>query len=75
MAERVGKIPRRNHGNRSPYPWNEWFDGSVWELVQGKDFQCLPVSMVTIVRRTGDRLRVDVVASIRGDRVYIQAER
>jgi len=23
---------------RSTYPWDEWLDGSVWELTEGEDF-------------------------------------
>lgn len=30
----TGKRPKRNK-----YPWDKWFDGSVWSLTRGQDFQ------------------------------------
>lgn len=26
-------------GNRKLYPWDEWFDGRIWKLRSGVDFQ------------------------------------
>jgi hypothetical protein len=28
-----------SQGRRSIYPWETWFDGRVWKLHSGKDFQ------------------------------------
>lgn len=32
------------------YPLDQWFDGSVWELVQGQDFTCKYVSLRTALQ-------------------------
>jgi hypothetical protein len=37
MAQRVERFP--DLPSTSRYPWNEWLDGSVWELVAGQDFK------------------------------------
>jgi len=37
MARRVEKFPELE--SRSRYPWDEWLDGSVWELIPGEDFK------------------------------------
>jgi hypothetical protein len=29
---------------QSQYPWDEWFNGSVWELVPGEDFKGRPAT-------------------------------
>lgn len=45
MAERIegGAMPAPQTGKRSTrrnkYPWDKWFDGSVWRLTRGQDFQ------------------------------------
>lgn len=36
MARRLEGFPAAT-GAR--YPWDEWLDGSVWELIRGSDFQ------------------------------------
>lgn len=40
MAERLDSFPGRGPsvGAAQRYPWDEWFDGSVWKLKQGEDF-------------------------------------
>jgi hypothetical protein len=35
MARQLESFPASS-GAR--YPWDEWLDGSVWELVKGEDF-------------------------------------
>lgn len=35
MAKVIGRLAP--HG-RSKYPWDDWFDGQVWELTPGEDF-------------------------------------
>jgi hypothetical protein len=36
MARKLEAFPAAA-GSR--YPWDEWLDGNVWELVRGEDFQ------------------------------------
>lgn len=73
MAERVDKIPRAKGGPGAAYPWDEWLDGSLWELIQGKDFECKPNSMSRGAKEAGLTRGVAVTVAIRGDRVYVQA--
>src|SRR5687767_6256275 len=37
MARRVDKFPEVV--SKSIYPWDEWLDGSIWELSPGEDFK------------------------------------
>ena len=39
--------PRR--GAPSKYPWKEWMDGQVRQIVQGEDFDCKIISMQTLL--------------------------
>lgn len=39
MATRTDDWPDDLGPDRSTYPWREWFDGGVWTITQGEDFQ------------------------------------
>lgn len=36
MAKKVDAFPRR--ATHALYDWHEWFDGDIWCLTKGKDF-------------------------------------
>lgn len=40
MARKVENSRALVPAARNVYPWDEWFDGDVWELAQGEDFHC-----------------------------------
>lgn len=42
MAQRIDVFP--DAPSQSVYPWDEWFDGSVWELTPGEDFVGQPAT-------------------------------
>lgn len=61
------------------YPWDEWLDGSVWELVRGEDFQS---KMATFranaqlqAKRRGGRVRTKLVDAAGREAVAIQFQR
>lgn len=33
-----GPQSRLTNGDKAVYPWDEWFDGDIWEITYGKDF-------------------------------------
>jgi hypothetical protein len=35
MAKRIDSLPNKA---RARYPWKEWTDGSIWQLVRGDDY-------------------------------------
>jgi hypothetical protein len=41
----------------SRYPWDEYLDGSVWELTRGEDFQCSVSSFQGAARAQANRRR------------------
>jgi len=45
---------------KATYPWDEWFDGDIWQITQGEDFDGHPLMMERIIRTraTGKRARV-----------------
>jgi len=47
---------------KAAYPWEEWFDGDIWQLTYGEDFDPHPLMMERIIRTraTGRRAKVRV---------------
>lgn len=37
MAQRLDTMPKRR-GRATVHPWDEWADGSAWEVKAGEDF-------------------------------------
>lgn len=66
------------HGaqGKRKYPWNEWFDGQIWELLAGVDYTCSSSSMVSaIYKAAGERAgkcRVRRLHDQYGDSVVLQ---
>lgn len=62
MAKKLERFPTELTSRAlSIYPWDEWFDGDVWELVFGEDFTIKTKSMRTnaqsVARKRGGRLK------------------
>jgi hypothetical protein len=34
----INLVGTRRRGRPAKYPWEEWTNGSVWEIVQGQDY-------------------------------------
>jgi len=56
MATKIegGTLPPKQVGKKTArrrrsgkYPWDQWFDGSVWRLTRGEDFTVKPESFRT----------------------------
>jgi hypothetical protein len=45
---------------KANYPWEQWLDGSIWELIEGEDFTTHPLMMERIIRTraTGRKAQV-----------------
>jgi hypothetical protein len=52
---------------RAQYPWEQWFDGRMWELKYGEDFQVavhvMAVTVYAAARRKGLRVSVHEVGT------------
>lgn len=61
MAETI----RRHEfvARNAKYPWNDWLDGRIWRLTQGKDFRTSISNLVCAAypaaRKRGGRVRTD----------------
>ena len=41
---------RLTNGEKAAYPWEDWFDGDIWEIKAGEDFDGNPLMMERIIR-------------------------
>lgn len=74
MAKPTTTIPPRGKGGRLPsYPWEEWLDGSVWEIIQGEDFDSKISSFVVTIRQAAKRHGLKVTLTTQDDRIFLQA--
>jgi hypothetical protein len=77
MARRLEAFPAAT-GAR--YPWDEWLDGSVWELVSSEDFHSKPptfrANAQTQAKKRGGRVRSKRVEAANGrEAVVLQFHR
>lgn len=58
---------------RSPfYPWDEWFDGRIWQLTKGEDFSVSLHSFRTCAYLAASKRGGRVRSSTSGDVVTLQ---
>jgi hypothetical protein len=76
MARRVDNFP--DPPSQSKYPWDEWLDGSVWELIRGEDFKAnihsIRSAATTQAKRRGGKVltRHMKARDDRPEQLYIQ---
>lgn len=53
--------------DRMSYPWDQWFDGSIWRIVQGEDFKTHPLMMERIIRTRATARKAKIIIRHEGD--------
>jgi hypothetical protein len=56
MAKRLEKFPGDTPRGPRRYPWNEWTDGSVWEIRRGEDYDAATENMRVNLHMKADSL-------------------
>jgi hypothetical protein len=76
MAKRLDKFPGQTDPQRGKYPWNEWADGSVWEIRRGEDYDVATENMRVNLHLKADALarkvRTHKIADDRGEGLVFQ---
>lgn len=74
MANKIAQFPEAPPQNM--YPWDEWLDGDVWELVPGDDFKGKPAtfraSAVAQAARRDGKVRTQRIERDGEMRLYLQ---
>lgn len=55
------------------YPWEQWFDGQLWELTKGADFKTEPASFRSAAFLQAKRRDIKLRTRVVGDKFYLQA--
>ena len=48
MAKKLNRFEFKGTGGTPRYPWDQWLDGSVWELKSGADYTVPTPTMVAM---------------------------
>jgi hypothetical protein len=58
-------------GAKSKYPWDDWSDGSIWQIESFEDYDCETASMVASIRAQASKrgLRAQVLITYAADNV------
>lgn len=68
VANRGGSI-----GRSEKYPFDEWFDGNVYELVEGEDFDSKRSTMATVLHNAATKRDMIVATRMTQDGIAICA--
>lgn len=70
MARKVKDMPARNAKDR--YNYADWFDGNIWELTKGEDFDITVEGMRSSLHNAARRKGVMVTTRVRDDSIFVQ---
>lgn len=74
VLEELPKAARGGAGGRSEkYPFDEWFDGNVYELVEGEDFDSKRSTLATVIHNAATKRDLVVQTRMTQDGLAIQA--
>jgi hypothetical protein len=67
MSEILESYNFRSVGRECTYPYDDWFDGQIWKLTKGFDFECQPNSLrqafYAAAKRRGIKVQVSILAN------------
>jgi len=58
---------------KSQYDWNKFFDGQIWLLEEGSDFECKRNSFMTLIRLAAKKMGKQVRIANRPEGIVLQA--
>lgn len=64
---------RGGTGRGEKYPFDEWFDGNAYELVEGEDFDSKRSTMATVIHTAATKRDLIVATRMTQDGIAIQA--
>lgn len=73
MARKLNTAPEWANGLGRPrkYPWDQWLDGSYWEIVRGEDFVCQLDSMTAAIHSAAKQRGLSVTTNTNPDNTSI----
>ena len=62
----------QQRGIAAKYPYDQWFNGAIWRITQGEDFDCKPQNVRSTLRVQAWRKGLGFTSRIIGDTVEFQ---
>lgn len=66
--------PNLRGGGETKYDYDTLFDGNVWCMERGEDFEVKPNAVGGALRAAAKRRGVSATIAIRGDQVFVKAD-
>jgi hypothetical protein len=74
VLEELPKAARGSGAGRAEkYPFDEWFDGNIYELVEGEDFDAKRSTLATVIHNAATKRDLIVATRMTQDGLAIQA--
>lgn len=73
MAEILEGFDFTKPQRTAKYPYDDWFNGQVWKLKQGVDFDITAKNMQINLYAAASRYDLKLQTKLRGDELIIQA--
>lgn len=73
VLDELPKQARGGSGRAEKYPFDEWFDGNVYELVEGEDFEAKRSTLATVIHNAATKRDLIVATRNTQDGLAIQA--
>jgi len=72
MAETLQQYDRQEEseipsGRPAIYPWDDWFDGQIWRLTRGEDYEIPTSGMMSYIRKMAAEREFDTSVYIHDD--------
>jgi hypothetical protein len=64
MSEILESYNFRSVGRECTYPYDDWFDGQIWKLTKGFDFECQPSSLRQAFYAAANRRKIKIHVSM-----------
>lgn len=66
MAKELSEFPQTRGRAVGQYPYDEWFNGKIWQLENGEDFTAVKTanfrgSLLEVARKRGLKIRTAIV--------------
>jgi hypothetical protein len=75
VLEELPKAARGSGAGRAEkYPFDEWFDGNIYELVEGEDFEAKRSTLATVIHNAATKRDLIVATRMTQDGLAIQAK-
>lgn len=72
MASKLSKYEFTTRGRHDLYPWDQWMDGSIWQVERGSDFHSDPESFRTGLHQKASKHNMKVRTQVDSTSVVFQ---